>query len=322
MNKNLALFSIHSSIESEIKQLNLLFRESFTKELPLVREVLEHIILKGKRIRPILLFLIAKCYGAVQTEALLKSAFAVELIHTASLLHDDVVDQTKMRRGKKTANTIWGNKEVVLVGDHLFTQAFVEIASLTNHRANIQIARACKNLTTGEVLQLENEGNNTLSLTNYIKIIYYKTASLFETSAFLGALFSDGNLEKSAEFGKGVGIVFQIMDDILDYFGSQTGKDIGTDFREKKTTLPIILLKEKCNGEEMAVLQSHFTAKQHIEFDWILQTMNKYGIKGLCINFMKKYIEELQNFIESDVKSRTMKKTLKQLLNFAISRTQ
>jgi octaprenyl-diphosphate synthase len=310
---------VYTQVQNEIELLNTKLQNEGNSKYKLVEEMTNHIISKGKRIRPILLFLIAKAFEVINFESTINSAFAIELIHTASLLHDDVVDDTKKRRGKRTANTIWGNKEAILVGDYLFTQAFLTISNLQNHQATQILARASSKLTIGEISQLENEQNANLSKNDYIDIIYCKTASLFEASAKLGALFAkNGDLDSVGNFGRNIGIAFQIMDDILDYTPSNfLNKDIGSDFKEKKVTLPIILLLENDFSQKQKV-RDHFSQLHNsdLNFDSIINILHEQNIFEKCNNFMEKYIFEAKDFVLKNIVEDQMQKILSDLIDF------
>lgn len=325
------ILSLNNFVKGDMQELDTMLVDSSKNKSPLVSGVVSHIIANGKRIRPILLFLVSKAFNTKQINtieghsdvksAILKSAFAIELIHTASLLHDDVIDKTKTRRGKKTANIIWGDKQTILVGDYLFTQAFLAISSLQNHKATQIIANACHNLTKGEISQLENEQNTALSLQNYLEIIYNKTASLFEASAMLGGLFLQNEQNNElADFGKQIGLVFQMMDDYLDYFGTKTGKDIGSDFNEKKITLPIILLKGVALKEEFMPVHKYFQKNGNFTLPELQTLMYKHNIKELCKDFMSTYIENSQELIQKCIPDSKVRGVLSELIEFFTKR--
>jgi octaprenyl-diphosphate synthase len=316
------LHNIHQTVQTELNLLNAKLLGAGRLEYRLVRDIVIHVISNGKRVRPILLFLIAKAFGVKNTNAIISSAFAVEMIHTASLLHDDVVDETKKRRGKKTANTLWGNKETILVGDHLFTQSFLAITELNNFNAIKIITDASSRLTIGEITQLENEQNIDLSTDEYLKIIYHKTASLFEASAQLGALFSEtGSVEHCGTLGKNLGFAFQIIDDILDYKGSKTlGKDVGTDFKERKVTLPVLLLLKEVNKNELKVIKSYFHKNGEMTLREIIIMMEKYNIFVLCKEFMDIFVNSASVFIEENIQNKHIQNMLITLLNFFTKR--
>jgi len=313
---------VYKEVDGELKILNAKLANEANCQHKLVQNIVSHIIQKGKRVRPILLILLAKAFGMKSIDEVINAAFAIELIHTASLLHDDVVDETKKRRGKKTANIIWGNKEVILVGDHLFSQAFLAIAQLQNHDATKIIAQSSSRLTIGEISQLENERNVKLTKEQYFDVIYHKTASLFEASAQLGAIFSqNGSIEYCGEFGKNIGFAFQIMDDILDYTGSKTlNKDCGTDFKERKITLPILLLLEKDFPEKFA-LRQYFSAKSDdFTFKQAKTLLENYNIFQECHFVMEIYTKPAEDFAKNCIKNENLANILLDLLKFFTNR--
>lgn len=313
---------VYKEVEYELSLLNQKLSGVASSKYELVEEIVSHIMGSGKRVRPIVVILIAKAFGIKNLESVINASFAVEMIHTASLLHDDVVDSTKKRRGKKTANTIWGNKEAILVGDHLFTQAFLAMASLQNQQAIDIISNASYNLTVGEITQLENERNIDLTKKNYLEIIYNKTASLFEAAAALGALFSqNGEINACSEFGRNIGYAFQIMDDILDYTGSKMlNKDTGTDFNERKVTLPIILLMEVAEVAEQKAILEHFSGRGEATFSGIKNMMERHHIEQFCISEIKKYSDAALHFVDTSINNRAIKDTIINLLHFFTQR--
>lgn len=319
MNNNIN--GVYKAVEDQLSLLNQKLNGIANSEYELVNQIVLHIISSGKRVRPVLLFLIAKAFDVKNLNAIIDCAFAVELIHTASLLHDDVVDETKKRRGKKTANSIWGNKETILIGDYLFTESFTTMVKLNEMRAIEIIADASSKLTQGEITQLENERNIMLSVDEYLNIIYYKTASLFEASAKLGALFaSDANIDLCAEFGKNLGFAFQIMDDILDYKGSlMMGKDAGNDFQEKKMTLPMIFLLNAVSASKREEIIRYFKNNGDFSFKEIQRLMQENGIFEKSQEFMNIFIKNASSFVNG-LYNQEVKKLLMILIDFFIHR--
>ena len=314
---------VYKEVEKEIDLLNAKLANEANCQYELVQDIVQHIIHKGKRIRPVLLILLAKAFEINNFDAIINSSFAIELIHTASLLHDDVVDVTKKRRGKKTANTIWGNKETILVGDHLFSQSFLAIADLKNHDATRIIAQASSRLTIGEISQLANERNINLTKEQYLDVIYHKTASLFEASAHLGAMFSvNGNATLCGKFGKNIGFAFQIMDDLLDYQGSKyLNKDSGTDFKERKITLPILLLLEKEFEQKHLLTQYFLGNNDDFSFKSTVLLMKKNDICEECKRVMNVYVELARAFVLNEVSKGDIQKLLLDMLAFFTSRS-
>lgn len=219
-------------------------------DVPLVQQVSGYIVQAGgKRLRPAMLLLAANAIGLHQDPRATSLAAVVEFIHTATLLHDDVVDESGLRRGKATANALFGNAASVLVGDFLYSRAFQMMVRCENLRVMDVLADATNVIAEGEVLQLMHMGDATLSQTQYLKVIEFKTAKLFEAAARLPAvLIGDASAEAAlADFGRKVGAAFQIVDDVLDYEGDAAvlGKNLGDDLREGKVTLPLIYAMER-----------------------------------------------------------------------------
>ncbi|MFT4967887.1 MAG: octaprenyl-diphosphate synthase [Candidatus Deianiraeaceae bacterium] len=319
---SLNIAHVYFFVQKEINLLNAKLKTLSTGEYKLVSDITLHVAQKGKRVRPALLFLIAKSFGIKDVNAIVNSAFAIEMIHTASLLHDDVVDGSGKRRGKKTANILWGNKETILVGDYLFTQSFLAVVELQNSEAVQIIAESSSKLTIGEITQLENERNISLTFDEYLVVIYHKTASLFEASAKLGSVFSNSNkIRECGNFGKNIGMAFQMMDDILDYAGSQAlGKDIGVDFREKKVTLPILILLQNTDKSETKIIKQYFQKSGEMQIAQIHDLMNRYDVLTKCHNFMNTYIEDANKFIMHEIPCSKTQEMLLTLLNFFTKR--
>ncbi|WP_201496020.1 polyprenyl synthetase family protein [Rubrivivax sp. A210] len=213
----------------------------------------------GKRIRPRLVLLFAEALGFEGPERY-ELAATVEFIHTATLLHDDVVDESALRRGRATANAMFGNAASVLVGDFLYSRAFQMMVSTNRMRVLDVLADATNVIAEGEVLQLMNMHDPDLAVADYLQVIRYKTAKLFEASARLGAVLAgaDDELEEAcAAFGRALGTAFQLVDDLLDYEGnsSELGKNVGDDLREGKPTLPLLVAMERATDAERALIR-------------------------------------------------------------------
>ncbi len=263
---------IITSLETDLERVNSIILEFSVGKSPLIEQVSHHLISSGgKRIRPILLILASKMCSDEARRALLQNgskaarhhnlAAAVELIHSATLLHDDVVDTSEIRRGKKTANAIWDNKPSILVGDYIFSIAFQLMVRDGNLRVLELLAKSSSIMADGEVMQLENSSNIDITEEKYLEIIFGKTAVLFSAATECGALVNDrAEVEIAAlrDFGKNLGIVFQIIDDILDYKAQEKdlGKDIGNDFFEGKVTLPIIFAHKKADANDKKLIKN------------------------------------------------------------------
>ena len=238
------LTKICKPVEAEMSQFIELYKASLSSTNVLLNQVIEHVIQKpGKMMRPLLLFLIAKYFGKV-TPVAYHAAVSLELLHTATLIHDDVVDESDQRRGQTSVNAAFNNKVAVLSGDFFLATALQQVSLTRNFEIVDIVARLGQVLADGELLQLYNIANNTLSYDVYFDIIKNKTAILFSSCARSGAIAggADSQLVKEAtEFGEYIGLCFQIKDDILDYFESkELGKPTGNDMKEGKLTLPVL----------------------------------------------------------------------------------
>ena len=238
------LTKICKPVEAEMSQFIELYKASLSSSNVLLNQVIEHVIQKpGKMMRPLLLFLIAKYFGKV-TPVAYHAAVSLELLHTATLIHDDVVDESDQRRGQTSVNAAFNNKVAVLSGDFFLATALQQVSLTRNFELVDIVARLGQVLADGELLQLYNIANNTLSYDVYFDIIKNKTAILFSSCARSGAIAggADSQLVKEAtEFGEYIGLCFQIKDDILDYFESKDlGKPTGNDMKEGKLTLPVL----------------------------------------------------------------------------------
>ncbi len=251
-------------IGSELLRVEQVFRRELESSNPYVDDVFTHVShFRGKRLRPMLLLLSASATGPI-TEAHRVLAAVVEMIHTATLVHDDVLDEAETRRHVATVNARWNNETSVLFGDYLFTHAFHLASSLETTLACRLIGRATNIVCEGELTQIRERGNFDLSEEAYLRIIDGKTAELCALSCFLGAHFADADdrVARSLEqYGRAVGVAFQISDDLLDILGSEreTGKSLGTDFKKQKLTLPLIRLLSQSDDADAARLRELFS---------------------------------------------------------------
>lgn len=245
---------IKKPIATELEEFKTLFSDTLSSSNVLLNSVLDHISQRsGKRMRPILVLLMAKCCGKV-TPATLYAAIALELLHTASLVHDDVVDESGERRGQLSVNAVFNNKVAVLSGDYLLATALVQVAKTSNLDIIHTVSLLGQELAEGELLQLSNVSNLDFSEAVYFDVIRKKTASLFAACTKAGALSvgaSDEMVEKARLFGEYIGICFQVKDDIFDYYDAgEIGKPTGNDMREGKITLPAIYALNTTRSEE------------------------------------------------------------------------
>ncbi len=294
---------IRKPIEKDFEDFVDLFNNSLTHTDGMLSQVLEHIRKKaGKRMRPMLILLMAKNHGAV-SDVTQNAAVGLELLHTASLVHDDVVDESGERRGQASVNAIYNNKVAVLAGDYLLSTALLHVSFTGNQKIVQYLAELGRTLASGEILQLSNINSQKISEDVYYQVIKQKTAALFEACCAIGALSagaSDGEIEAAKRFGQNLGIVFQIRDDIFDYFDSpEIGKPTGNDMAEGKLTLPAIhaltatqdgemlalAAKVKANTvsrEEIARLVAFTKANGGIEY--AETRMNE--LRGLCMEYI------------------------------------
>ncbi len=236
--------TLHALVAADMRATDVLIHERLASAVALIPDLAKHLIDSGgKRLRP-LLTLAAARMGGYHGEHHTKLAAAVEFIHTATLLHDDVVDESSLRRGKVSANIVWGNKASVLVGDFLFSRAFELMVETGELKVLGILARASSIISEGEVMQLKSAGNLACGEEHYLRVVSAKTAALFAAAAESGAVIAGGGQADSMrDYGQNLGIAFQLVDDALDYSGRQAlmGKAVGDDFREGKVTLPVIL---------------------------------------------------------------------------------
>lgn len=252
-----ALSRLRSLVESDLDAVNRQILANLQSPVSMIPELAGHLInAGGKRLRPILTLASARLFGYAGDDHI-KLAAAVELIHGATLLHDDVVDGSSLRRGASTANVIWGNKESVLVGDFIFSRAFELMVDARNLRVLKSLSHASGVIAEGEVLQLTTQKNIAASFETYLNVIRAKTAALFAAATEVGALISDRSAEEEdamRAFGDHFGVAFQLVDDALDYAGFEysLGKSVGDDFREGKMTAPVVFAVARARGDEKA----------------------------------------------------------------------
>lgn len=307
------LKKIKQPIETDLSDFIEMFNESLSHTDGMLAQVLEHIRKRaGKRMRPMLILLMAKNYGSV-SEVTQHSGVGLELLHTASLVHDDVVDESTERRGQASVNATYNNKVAVLVGDYLLSTALLHV-SLTDNQQIVQyLAELGRTLAKGEILQLSNISNTNISEDIYYQVIKQKTAALFEACCAIGALSAGADadeIEAAKLFGQNLGIAFQIRDDIFDYYDSQEiGKPTGNDMAEGKLTLPVIHALNATGNEEMIAL-ARKVKEGSVDSDEIARlvefTKNNGGIeyaeermeyfRQLCIDFIDKSV------VKTDVK--------------------
>ncbi|MFN3295149.1 octaprenyl diphosphate synthase [Caldimonas sp.] len=247
-------------LAAEMAEVDAVIQRRLASEVALINQIAHYIVSAGgKRIRPQLVILVARALGfdGAQRHEL---AAVVEFIHTATLLHDDVVDESQLRRGRETANAVFGNAASVLVGDFLYSRAFQMMVAIDRMRVLDVLAEATNIIAEGEVLQLMNMHDPDTDIEAYLRVIRYKTAKLFEASARLGAVLADAPAaveQACADYGRHLGTAFQLVDDLLDYEGSTDalGKNVGDDLREGKPTMPLLIAMERGSAQERQLIR-------------------------------------------------------------------
>lgn len=320
---------IKQPIETELGDFIELFNHALDHEDGLLQTVLNHIKQRaGKRMRPILILLVAKNFGQISSVTQ-HAAVGLELLHTASLVHDDVVDEAAERRGQASVNADYDNKVAVLVGDYVLSTALLHVSYTHSEIIVRRLAELGRTLSDGEILQLANIQSKKVTEEVYYKIIERKTAALFEACAAIGAE-SAGATEEEVEaarlFGKNLGIVFQIRDDIFDYYDSEAeiGKPTGNDLAEGKLTLPIIYALNSTENEEMNALarkvKAHDVTREEIE-KLVAFAKDNGGIE-YAERRMWDFHAEAQSFIDTYVKDESVRTSLQTYLDYVIKRNK
>jgi len=294
--------------EREAVENNLI--ENLDSDVEMVNKVASYVFESGgKRLRPVFLILSALMCG-YNGDRSIKLSGVVEYIHTATLLHDDVIDGAKYRRGKESANNVFGNDITVLCGDFLYSRAFMNLVRDGESKIQMALAVAARTMSEGEVFQLIKTADVKITMDDYLKIIISKTAVLFATCCEIGAILGKMSEEKQTalkNFGKTLGIAFQMADDILDYLGDpeKTGKKPGTDLNEGKITLPIITLLENATEEEQKKVRNIIVDERATDenLNYILELMHRYDVKAKSELVVDKYIQEAKANLELFEKS-------------------
>jgi len=311
-------------IAADMEAVNAAIRRQLHSDVPLVNQIAEYIIgAGGKRMRPMLVLLFANAYGYRGTHHH-ELAAVVEFIHTATLLHDDVVDESSLRRGRQTANALFGNAASVLVGDFVYSRAFQMMVKVNDIRVMRILADATNVIAEGEVLQLLNMHDPNVTEDRYLQVIRSKTAKLFEAAAQLGALIAgapDETLGAAAEYGRSIGTAFQLIDDVLDYSGNviDIGKNVGDDLREGKPTLPLIYLMEHGAPEQCELVRACIEHGDEEYFDDILAAITTSG----ALDYTKRKAEKAARHAATSItglSDSVFKDSLLQLCAFAVNR--
>jgi octaprenyl-diphosphate synthase len=317
---------IKHPIESDFQEFVFRFQGSLSHSYGLLSQALEYIRQRtGKQMRPMLTLLSAKNYGEV-SEITQNAAVALELLHTASLIHDDVVDESSERRGQSSVNASYNNKVAVLVGDYILSTCLNHVSMTKDHRVLQYIADLGMTLASGEILQLQNINSSEFSEDVYYQVIRQKTAALFETCCGMGSLSvgaSEEDIAKAKQFGQDLGMIFQIRDDIFDYYDSKTiGKPTGNDMAEGKLTLPVIYALNHSHMDSMMTLarkvkQGGVNAD---EIAVLVEFAKQAGGIEYAEQRMQDYRQQCQRYIDDDVKSESIRLALTSYVDYVIQR--
>jgi len=315
-------------VGNKLDDVSQRIKYKLASEINLIHKMTDyHVKSGGKRIRPLLTLACAKLCGYKNGNRDVNLAACIELIHNATLLHDDVIDNSNLRRGTKTANSIWGNQSSILVGDYLFSRCFEMMVEDGSQEILKLLSSTSSRIAQGEVLQLEHKGEVDLLEETYFNIINMKTAALFAAAAKVGAcLGNKSKKEKDAleSYGKNLGLAFQIADDALDYFSTKTvfGKEIGKDFYEGKTTMPLIIIFQRANTEERNFLKEIFNKKNRNEDDFseTLALISKYKAVESSFKRAEHFVNVSYNSLEIFQYSEE-KKVLQNLTEFSLNRS-
>ena len=324
---NNSYFQLKNSVENKLMLVEEKIKSKLYSNVELVKKMTDyHLNTGGKRLRALLTLGSSKLCGYTKGTRDINLAACVELIHAATLMHDDVIDNGSIRRGKKTPNKIWGNHSSVLAGDYLLSRCFEMMVEDGNIEVLKLLSSTSSIIAQGEILQLQHKGEVDMLEETYLKIISSKTAELFAAATKVGAILSEMKTkEKEAlEFyGRNLGLTFQIADDTLDYNSELKlfGKNIGQDFYEGKITLPIILLFQKANKDEKQALKETFAKEEREQNDlnYTLSLIKKYDIINSCYQKAKHYINLSSNSL-SVFKDSEEKNILENLTSFSLSR--
>jgi len=319
---------VFTLIKGDMDQVNSLIQTSLYSEVVLINQISQYIINSGgKRLRPILVLLSANAFANNSSDTKTHKvtlAAVVEFIHTATLLHDDVVDESELRRGKDTANELWGNAASVLVGDFLYSRAFEMMVGVGSMQVMEILSHSTNTIAEGEVLQLLNCNDASTTEARYIEVIHYKTAKLFESASQLGAVIAhqDKATEQAmAKFGMHLGTAFQLIDDVLDYSASSDdmGKNVGDDLAEGKPTLPLIYAMAHGSKEQAELIKTAIEQGGLDQIEAITQAIEDTGAldytRDIARNEAQQAIAQLADIPDSDYKEAMIT-----LANFSVER--
>ena len=317
--------SVKGLVASDLLEVDTVIRKRLASDVVLVNQIAEYIIGSGgKRLRPLVVVVAARACGC-QDRRPAEAAAIIEFIHTATLLHDDVVDGSKLRRGRDTANSVWGNDASVLVGDYVYSRAFEMMVSLGNMRIMDVMASATNKIAEGEVLQLMNAHDPDTTEERYFEVIYRKTAKLFEAGTQVAAILAGANaqLEQAmAAYGKHLGTAFQLIDDALDYRADreELGKNLGDDLAEGKPTLPLIYALAHGSDAEKATIRRSIEEGDLTQLDAITTAIESTGGLAYTARLARREAS-LATEALAGLPDSAYKQALSELADFAVNRT-
>ena len=327
-NSEKSILQLKQLLEKSLEAVDQEIISRLDKSIPLISDIGKHLInASGKRLRPLLTLTMAAQFNNYSKNPILLAA-AVEFIHTATLLHDDVVDESNLRRGKKTANIIWGNEFSVLAGDFLFAQSFELMVETKSIKALSSLASASCKITQGEFQQMQIANKPETSQEDYFEVIGKKTAELFGASCKSGIIVAGGNIKQqnaAYDYGFNLGLAFQIIDDLMDFnnLPNKMGKNLGDDFKLGKTTLPVILAWQKSNPSEKKfwIKTLKELNQEHNDFNNAINIFNKYDIFNECKKKTEEYISISIKSLD-ELPNREINNHLIDLANESIERSK
>lgn len=317
---------IQAPISTELGLLENALEGILRSDLGIVRGIGEHLLAKkGKRVRPMLVFL-SSHLGTPDLERAVKVGAAIELIHTATLLHDDSIDKSHLRRGIPTVNKLWDDQVSVIMGDHLFCKAFSLLHEAGLEEVARVLVKGSDRMTFGEMYQMDNRGDCDISEETYLDMIGHKTAALFSSACEAGALIGGlpGDMrEMLGAYGGCIGIAFQIVDDILDFVGDaeRMGKPVGNDLRDGRVTLPLIVALRNAPAEDVSIIRSLVCGGGFSEGEWdtIVDFIHRSGGLGYCRDLCSRLVESAKSHL-STVEECPAKTSLSLLADYVVSR--
>jgi octaprenyl-diphosphate synthase len=317
--------SVKALVANDLREVDQVIRRRLASDVVLVNQIAEYIVGSGgKRLRPLVTVVVARACGCPDSRYT-EAAAIIEFIHTATLLHDDVVDSSKLRRGRDTANAVWGNEPSVLVGDYVYSRAFEMMVALGDMRIMDVMASATNKIAEGEVLQLMNAHDPDTTEERYFEVIYRKTAKLFEAGAQVAAILSgklNGVEEAMTRYGKHLGTAFQLIDDVLDYRADEEelGKNLGADLAEGKPTLPLIYALKNGSPEQVTVIRASIEQGNVVELNRITSAIESTGGLAYTARLARREIAIAVEAL-SVLPDSPYKQALRELADFAVDRT-